>query len=245
MARGVECVKPLTSPSSARLSPQGRTLWMHWGSSPLDQHLDGLNQHNFFHSYIQPGYNLSEQNEKHFKQDHLSASLQTWWGRRWSWLGQEPLWASRLSLPVSRWAGLWRQSFNMNQWQQLIKQIRFTLSKIWTLSRHSSSKTLQIHQNQNQINPEHLVMLIIGDVNIPRAAKVSLRSFLSMKPSLFWSMMVKAWGQCTRRWISMSLCLEVNTFALAKHGSVHQDENFFLCDARVQIIFYHTSSENN
>ena len=27
----------------------------------------------------------------------------------------------------------------------------------------------------------------------PRAAKVSLRSSLSMKPSRFWSMMVKAW----------------------------------------------------
>lgn len=30
----------------------------------------------------------------------------------------------------------------------------------------------------------------VGD--IPRAANVSLRSFLSMKPSRFWSMMVKA-----------------------------------------------------
>lgn len=30
---------------------------------------------------------------------------------------------------------------------------------------------------------------------LPRAAKVSLKSFLSMKPSLFWSMMVKA---CSR-----------------------------------------------
>lgn len=35
------------------------------------------------------------------------------------------------------------------------------------------------------------------DVNVPRAAKVSLRSFLSMKPSLFWSIIVKAWGQRT------------------------------------------------
>lgn len=31
--------------------------------------------------------------------------------------------------------------------------------------------------------------------DIPRAAKVSLRSFLSMKPSLFWSMIVKACGR--------------------------------------------------
>lgn len=30
---------------------------------------------------------------------------------------------------------------------------------------------------------------------IPRAAKVSLKSFLSMKPSLFWSMMVKAYSR--------------------------------------------------
>lgn len=32
-------------------------------------------------------------------------------------------------------------------------------------------------------------------MDIPRAAKVSLKSFLSMKPSLFWSMMVKACGR--------------------------------------------------
>ncbi|KAF3855990.1 hypothetical protein F7725_016713 [Dissostichus mawsoni] len=37
-----------------------------------------------------------------------------------------------------------------------------------------------------------LTRLNTGDANVPRAAKVSLRSFLSMKPSLFWSMIVKA-----------------------------------------------------
>lgn len=34
-----------------------------------------------------------------------------------------------------------------------------------------------------------------GQGHIPRAANVSLRSFLSMKPSLFWSMIVKACGE--------------------------------------------------
>lgn len=34
-----------------------------------------------------------------------------------------------------------------------------------------------------------------GQCHIPRAANVSLRSFLSMKPSLFWSMIVKACGE--------------------------------------------------
>lgn len=39
-------------------------------------------------------------------------------------------------------------------------------------------------------------------VVLPKAANVSLRSFLSMKPSLFWSMIVKACGGFIGHWFS-------------------------------------------
>lgn len=45
-------------------------------------------------------------------------------------------------------------------------------------------------------------------VSLPKAAKVSLRSFLSMKPSLFWSMIVNACGSIqseqTSQWVNCS-----------------------------------------
>lgn len=69
------------------------------------------------------------------------------------------------------------------------------------LSLQNLSKTenscFQIPQLCQPVNDkEYLLELNVadvrGDANTPRAANVSLRSFLSMNPSLFWSMMVKA-----------------------------------------------------
>lgn len=59
--------------------------------------------------------------------------------------------------------------------------------------------------NKSQPTHEKHARLSAGDVVLPRAAKVSLRSFLSMNPSLFWSMMVKAWSHCTGQNIEMTV----------------------------------------
>jgi len=95
---------------------------------------------------------------------HPSASLRTWWGKRWSWWGRWPPWSWRRA-PQS-WCSAGLNGIQKEIWisKESPEGVAHACSSTAGSSRHRS----------------------------PIEARTSLKSSLLMMPSLFWSRIVKA-----------------------------------------------------